>query len=253
MSLDRKQDLQLVTLKGFYDCSAKPEAQELFMKMIALKLKGYLHEYASGVLPVDTTDYLGVHHILCRWVRGEYVPIMAYKSVGLEACVRHNILFPALAIVGWPGSPETREDTREAVKGLLGRCEKGKISATYDSSWTIDPETRRDRQLVRKLRDIFLTAHLFHTAERAPNMSVICGIFRFKTERFFADWGYRPIETPDGSDPLFNHAFLRGEKAIMMSTAKYSDCAWATARNNEALWRDRIVIEGGDAEAKEAA
>src|ERR1700722_15302698 len=123
MLLQKKQDLQLVTLKGFYECWQQPEAQEILMKTVALKLKGYLHEYESGVLPVDTTDYVGVHHVLCKWTNGEYVPIMAYKSVGFEACSRHCIPFPALAIVGSPGLPETREDTREAVRDLLRECE----------------------------------------------------------------------------------------------------------------------------------
>jgi hypothetical protein len=243
----RMNDLQLFTLEHFYDCFRQPLARELFMKTITLKLEGYLHEYRGGTLPLDSTDYVGVHHVLCRKVGRDYVPLMAYKSVSLERCLAHNLHFPATTILGPVGKDQALERTRQAVRAVVDRFRTNPSRLTYDSSWTIDPETRKDRPLVQQLRDIFLTAHLFHSQREEGTASVICGIFRFKTEQFFAGWGYQPCATEDGSMPLFRHAFLSGEKAVMMYAERYSESAWETARRYEAIWRNRILI--GPAEA----
>jgi hypothetical protein len=240
--MSRKSELRLVTLESFYDSWDLKSAQDLLLKALVLKLRGYTAEYAPGVLPIDTTDFVGTHHVI-GWDSGDsFEPVMGYKSFDLGRCAFHNLTLAPLAIIGVPGHADTREDARTAVRAVIEKGFSEGRRVTYDSSWTIDPEVRKDRALVGRLRELLLTTHVFHTSEVGQFLSVTAGMLRFKTDETFAAWGYRPILTAEGKHANCHHAFLKGEKAVMMAADSYNEATWATARRNEEFWRNRHVI-----------
>lgn len=233
------KSFQLVTLDCFYDTWLQPFSQQMFSKILQLKLKGYLQEYSYGTLPVDTTDFLATHHALCQKINGELIPVMAYKTMPFSRCRSHNLVFPALSILGREGF----EEHKKSVQAVLDQCTREQTEISYDSSWTIDPEFRKDRELATEFRNIFQMTHILHHQLSSRKVSMICGILRFKTEKFFEKWGYEPLKT-EKLEPLspFQHASLKSEPAIMMMASKFTESAKALAENYREIWDSRILI-----------
>lgn len=237
VELEPISDLKIVELNCFYECSSNELAQNTFSRMLDLKFTGYLQEYDYGVLPADTTDLFATHYVVMEMKNDRSVPIMAFKSVSLDRCRQFNQPFSGTKIVH-------TDAHREGVKEVIDYCDKNKILLTYDSSWTIRPEVRKDRRLTRTLRNIFQAIQILSHLDTDPRVSMVCGITRFKTEFLFENWGYRMVTRNREPLPPFLHTSLQGEEAFMMVARTYKDQAVQLAKKYEDLWRSRLILNG---------
>ncbi len=160
-----------------------------FGKMVELKKKGYEHCYPQGVLPVDTTDFLSTHVLLCEKHGSEHVPVMGYKTVTMEKCRSFNQNFPGLSLVQNAKMP----DHCEVVQKVMNRCEENKRGLAYLGSWTLDPNFKKRCPSNVNLKEAFMA--FYRMLYRHQNVSevVIGGTLRFKTEKLFAELGHRPL------------------------------------------------------------
>ena len=97
-SVKELRPYQLVILDCPYDTWDSQETRELFVKVVGLKLKGYLMSYPYGTLPVDTNDFVGTHHLICEKLDGQWVPVMGYKSITLSRCKQHQLTISPVGI-----------------------------------------------------------------------------------------------------------------------------------------------------------
>ncbi len=234
--------LKIVILDSFYDAREDVQVRDFFAKVMQLKLKGYLHEYPHGTLPIDSSDFFCTHFTVCLQEGAGSTnlrPIMAFKSVGSDRCAHFNVSFPAITILGNGETPLKRR-----IRKMLDESAMNGSVIHYGSSWTIDPEVREDRSLTRLLRDYFIAMNTLHFERIAPATLMACGILRFKTEQFLGSLGYSPVVVPGGEGAFFKHAFLNLEPSVMVGAQDVSATAREIAERFRKSWNDRLELGG---------
>lgn len=233
--------LKVVTLNCPYDQWSDPVVRDLFCKIIALKLKGYGASYPYGVMPIDTSDFVGVHFAVCDvGADGELRPLMAYKAVDRDRCLAHNLTFPALTLARYSDLAEYER----TVQAALREAERRGVNISYDSSWTVDPKVRENRALAALLKK-FMTMFMVNShldPEWNVPMSICMGVPRFKTDGYFTSLGYEQFNT--GGEPLPGIPLppLHGELAVMFLLKEFTKEALATAAEMSAFWQDRLAL-----------
>src|SRR5262249_37783257 len=136
--------VQIVVLDNPFRIWSNPVVQDLFVKAIDLKIRGYGGIYPEGVIPVDTNEFVGTHVLVCRKRGKKLFPITGFRSISLQRCDQHFLAFPSLAIARNSGAPRHAE----VVQSIMDRCRKGRIRLEYFGGWTIDPAFRKERDQV---------------------------------------------------------------------------------------------------------
>ena len=214
------------------------EVRDLFGKIVQLKLCGYRAEYPSGALPLDTTDFIGAHVAIVEQNEDGLSPLLAYKVVSGEQAGRHGLDFPALTTM----RSANAESQALVLQELLEDCRRSDRRVGYGSGWTIRPDLRRRRKVVR-LKHLVIAAHL-HTLEGMKlDETFAFGVPRLKTELMQASLGYERVTGADGAPlPLFGQRSLQGEPVGLMRLVRHSDYARAYAALYEPLWSRRLVF-----------
>jgi hypothetical protein len=234
------ESLRLVVLDCPYETWNDPPVREWFGKMVALKLMGYQKEYPWGILPLDGSDFIGTHLMVCEEREGQLLPLLAYKSISLGRCRIHQSTFPVLGLA--MGCRSERHVA--ALEAILARHEADPSRLSYDGSWTIHPEARRDQQRTTLLREIMQAVHVLHHERRGTQEFLSLGAVRFKVEQFLGFWGYRPILDLSGvMDPLRLHAYFNEKVMMMHLVGEFSPAARALAEKYRSLWGSRIEIQ----------
>jgi hypothetical protein len=182
--------LQLITIECPYDLLSQSEVQELFAKTLDLKIQGYLKEYPYGILPIDTTDFVGDHMILAQEWGGKLTPIMAQRSVSLERCQIHHLPFPGLQLLE---GVENAESHRAALSHLVDKEVRKNGRITYDSSVTIHPKVRENLVLKQVVRDLIWVQHVHFHESVGTSLNITMAVTQFKMDQAFRVMGYQPL------------------------------------------------------------
>ncbi|MBC7465670.1 MAG: hypothetical protein H7256_06715 [Bdellovibrio sp.] len=218
-----------------YEMLAEQNVGKLFNQILTLKLRGYQHEYPAGVLPIDTTDFISIHHVVCLELKNELRPVMAFKTTPLSRALKHQINFPALSLAQQAGAPEHAK----AVEKIMANCLEEKKELAYASSWTIDPVFRKDKQLRGLLEASYILGHKDYNIQEV----LLGGTLRFKTENIFARMGHTLLKNEnDEALPLINVKHLFGEQVVIMHSQKLTPYADECCAPFQAMWDDRIEI-----------
>jgi len=213
--------------------------QELFSALVDLKLKGYGAEYGQGVLPVDTTDFIAAHQLVCLEKGKHLHPVMGYKSTLLAQCLNYNMIFPGLALVkAAKASPHD-----EVIQGIMDRCQKEGRGLAYTGSWTVDPQARENKELARWLREVFLTLYVAYHQDYGIQEIIAGGTIRFKTEKLIKEIGHEPITYRSEILPPISVAHLLNEKVVVTHLTQFTEKALEYRARHEKLWVDRIIID----------
>lgn len=233
--------LRVVVLDNAWENWHVPGVAEMFRKVMTLKHRGYGKEYPSNVIPMDQTDYFAIHHLVCEestW--GDLTPLMGYKIAPLSRATAFNSNFGALTLTKLVNA----EQHERAIMGILERCERERRDISYDSSWTIDPIVRQDRELTNRLRKIMQAIHvIYHTGEGAPEV-LAAGAIKFKMERLYQYWGYKEIGLQGRTlSPLVIPTY-DNMGIYLWHLAEFSTEARRDAEIYRKLWDDRIEFAG---------
>lgn len=235
----RKDTFQIILFDCPIDHLEPRETQRLFGLAMALRVRGYRSEHREGVLPVDTCDFIGIHQLVCQAGSGESVPMLGFRTVTLSRCDRHHLEFPALTLLKTSGASQAHV---KAVQELIDESRRKGEELAYHSSWTIEPELRRDRALTRDLKDL-VTAMLVHSGRTLGfSQSMLCGVPRFRTDEYFEQMGYLRLSAAGDPLPEFGQANLMGEPVVMMHRSRPSFLARRYASEFESVWNRRIEI-----------
>ena len=239
MMIDRSR-LRPVILENPYDSWSDPVLREILPKIIELKLEGYKHEYPYGVLPVDTTDFIGVHHVICEDRGGILVPLLAYKSISLERCQTHRLPFPLLSLTQLPKVT----CHGKAVAALIHCCESTGKPLSYYGSWTIHPEVRKDEVTSAFLREMMAGLHPLSYLESGGNEEILTlAVLRFKVDRMFKFWGYQRAKWQGEELPNFQLPSFFGEAVTMYHfSGNFPETALMAAKKFKHYWDQRLVI-----------
>jgi hypothetical protein len=235
-----KQDFQLVIIDSPYETWDDPLTESLFSKMVGLKRQGYNSRYPDGVLPVDTTDFLATHVLLCQKDPNDFLlPVMGYKTISLQKCRQYNLNFPGLSLVQNARMPLHSQ----VVENIIQRCELENRGLAYLGSWTVDPRYKSRSGPSENLRDAFLAFYSLLYREQNISEVVIGGTLRFGTEKIFASLGHRPLTLNGLELPPIQVAHLSKEPVLVMHSNRFSDASELAEKKWGPVWNRRIHIE----------
>jgi len=200
----REEKLRLLVLECPYDILHDGFAREIFSKMILLKLEGYQMEYPYGIIPVDTTDFVGDHMILCQEWNGKLIPLMAQRTISLQRCQLHHLEFPLFHYT----LTEQSQSHRRWIESRLAQAIKQSANITYDSSVTIHPHVRETPDLKNIAKELILAQHVFYHTQRNTTQTLALGVTQFKMDREFQKIG-------------FEYAMLNGEPLNLYLSLSY--------------------------------
>ncbi len=240
-------ELRVVVLEYPTHILSEATPQALLSNLLALRVRGYGKEYPEGVLPLDTYDFIGTHLMVCREENGRLVPISGFRSVFLSTCDFHRLPFPALELIRTAGGATSHE---WAVRKILKSCRDEGVSISYESSWTIQPEVRKDRELTNYIRDMLTAVMALHQRDAKVTQSLVCGVLRFKTDQFFKGMGFIPLDFMGSTLPELHQASLFGETVVMMHRKKVSEHALMLSEKFESHWANRICFGPSQADSE---
>lgn len=237
-------DLRIVVMKNPFGLWSSPEAvpfMELFHGMIGLKLRGYGAEYPEGVLPVDTSDFIATHLLVCHQREGRLQPLTGFKSTLSSDCDLHRVSFPALGLVqSAEASPHI-----EYVKATMERCQAAGSRLAYTGSWTIEPELRKNRELAQILVGLFRATYIFHHLDAGVDEIFTGGTMRFKADVLLGRLGHDPLEIQGEKLPPIHVKHLFGEKVLLLHLRQFCEQAKASVEMYRRLWDERLILDGG--------
>lgn len=217
-----------------------PLVRDLFHKVVGLKLKGYGKEYEQGVLPIDTTDFIGTHLTICQERGGALEPLIAYKSISLERCREYqpNLPFPVLAMT----QVASAKDHEEYVRRKIEECIRTGKGLRYCSAYTIQPEVRENRILVQRLKQMLVAVQINFLRMTQTHESLLMGAMRFKVDQMFRSWGYKDIELDGRTLPPFNVKSIFDQPAMLLRLEEFNDEVLKHLETYAELWKNRIEV-----------
>jgi hypothetical protein len=230
--------MRLVTLEQPLECFNDPVAAALIRQTAQLRLSGYREEQTADFLPLDATDYVANHLIVCDESRGSMRPIMTYKFIELKKALHHRLEFPALTIA----RTSRRPDHERAVYRIMEECEARRRTLAYAGSWTISPEVRRDRAFVRILKDLTVALHPLYMQEYGIDESILVGVIKHRSPEVLARMGYVPLKLEGKVLPSFPWHFLNDDEVQMLHLNSFSTEALELAGQFRFLWKSRLRI-----------
>jgi len=211
----------------------------LFNQILTMKIRGYQSEYPDGVLPVDTSDFMAYHHVVCLELKNELRPIMGFKTTPISRSERHRLTFPAISLAQQAGATEHVR----AIEKIIARCKAEGRELTYASSWTVDPIFRKDRESAKELRGLFETLYVKGHESYGIDEMLLGGTLRFKTEVIFKNLGHEPLMNANNEPlPLINVKHLFGENVMIMHAKEFKPYAHEVTAPFQAMWDNRIEI-----------
>lgn len=208
----------------------------LFPKILSLKYHGYSKRHTGNILPLDTTDFIGTHLIVCEKENNDYFPLMAYKSTTIEMCDKYGINFPFLNLLENSGNKICYDETIRIIKKL----KEESSSLSYDTSWTMSPRLEGQKEKREYLKEILQMLLVnYHQDYNIPNW-VTFGICKVKTDLLFKSMGGVEIS----SSPIVEHPGLGGQRsvAILLPSNLYLFHALRMGQKHKKLWENRMVI-----------
>lgn len=234
-----EHNFQLVILESPYEIWNLQSVPLMFSKMIKLKKDGYDSHYLKKVLPLDTSDFIATHVLLCRKQKDQSLePIMGYKTVTVKKCQEYNFVYPGLGLVTNAKMPLHIQ----AVNNIIQRCEHEQKNLAYLGSWTIDP-TLKDPLLRKQLKKAFQAFYGLLYREQKVSEVIIGGTLRFHTEKIFSELGQKPLQLNGEDLPVINVKHLGDEPVLVMHGACSSDPLTETEHQWNAVWSNRIHFE----------
>lgn len=229
----------MVVLECPYDHMENEATRELFSKVIALKIAGYKPHYDYGVLPVDTTDYVGTHLLICTTKDGELIPVTGCRTITLARSERHGLTFPGLGLVQASRAPEHVLTVQEWV----AEARKTNSPLSYASSWTVSPDVPQESKSQRSLlRSLFEAIHVFHHTENQLNRIIVGGTLRFKTDHVFKAWGHEPLSLNGKVLGPIQVPTLLDEDVAVMTMTRFNEETLQRVERWRGMWNRRITL-----------
>lgn len=233
-----KNDLQVVILEAPKETLLVPDGKELFANVMELRIKGYTNIHTNAILPMDTSDFLATHLIVCTKKNPLENVLMSYKSTSFQLCKKFNLAFPFTTILEKSAHPNCINE----MKNILEHCEKTGQDLSYDAGWTVNPQIRENKELQIALKEIVVSFLVHHHRDYNIPHWVTFGICKVKTDQLFLKMGATEIS----DQPMISHPYLlqADARALILENHQYTEYAMEISRKYQDLWESRITISG---------
>ncbi len=245
--MDILKNLKLVVLDDFTKISMFPSVRKFFIDTMDLKLSGYRDKYPQGVVPIDGTDFIARHYVVADTTKGELKPIMGYRALSLQQCYEHFWSFPLLGLAQMVNSPRHIS----LIQSAMNHSKDKRSKLSYTSCFTITPDLRGNKDLVKTLQDLMMVMHQFYMMEDTnPHEIFTVGVMRFKVHETFEKFGFIPLTDAEGQLPDMISPYLAGEKVRFLSTTKFNERLIELTQKYMSLWDNRIILDSNTLDSK---
>lgn len=206
-------------------------ACRLWQKTLWAKEKGYRKHYQTSIMPIGVDDFFGTHYIVAEVKpNGEFEPVGMLKSVLRSQSERFNIPFaPAMML------KSVGKDSDVNVQKILSSPE----DVSYVSSWTINPDYKKDPQFSALLRDYMTVYACNYFKDAKIPRWLAAGVTQFKMDKFLEGLGGKEV-VPEFALPIIDNQTVR----MMLIADPYNPPAehQAIAKNLQSAWDNRIIF-----------
>jgi hypothetical protein len=225
--------LRVATLDNYYESLEDSRASELLLGLGHLRRFGYGPEYPKSFLPLDSTDFIALHHFLCIEERGKLVPVAGYRSALLSTLDFYQLPLPLLHSAEDSGA----HDQVEALQQLILRHRGSGIELINSSYFTVRKDYRADRGLAEMIQEIFSGMAYLDTCVFRKSSMLTAAALRFKTDRYFSKIGFSPMRWQEAELPSFKNRAPGDEPILPML------CEQTTAWAAECYFKHRGMID----------
>jgi len=186
--------VKIVTIHNFYKSCTNRLVKELFGEMLLVKQEGYGPDYPESFLPLDSSDFVATHHLLCLEAWGSLEPIAGLRHCVQSVCEPYHVISPLLALVEDAG----QEPHISQLRRLIREHRESGRELISSGGFTIKKAKRTDRALSTLLKEL-VVALMCDDHWKHGNATLIGGgVIRFKTEQLWERSGYKPLLSPEG-------------------------------------------------------
>lgn len=234
---------RVVVLKTPYELIGDKEAQDFFMNMCQLKIRGYGKEYPAGILPFDTSDFVANHVVLCEKQADDSLePVMGFKSVSLATCDLFRITLPISNMV--KSLDDTRSHSEYFDRLILETRDQGRGERlAYNGSFTVSPVQRADSFFHENLWNLgFYLVASHYLQEGIDQVVAICST-RFKVDKKKLDHGWAYIDYQGKTLGTFRCSALHDASFVPMQLNNVGEACVRDTELFPGLWENRIVLD----------
>ncbi len=208
------------------------KACKLWQNAIWAKELGYKSQYKSSILPIGTDDFFGTHLIVVNELSdGDWDPVVMYKVVRRTQSNKFNVPFGAISLL-----KGTKYENSIELQQIL----EDPAEISYDSSWSINPKYKKDKEFSTLLRD-YITLFCCNIHQIfGYNRWLTAGVQKFKIDEYFSWLGCKKI-LPD-----FELLIIDNDKVSMFyvpDAASLSKEAKAVAKKLSKEWDNKIIFQ----------
>ncbi len=236
-------NLRIVTIDCPYDSWNDPRTQELFAKMVGLRLEGFKAAYGYGILPLDASDFVANQQLICVDKGGHLFPVLGQKSVTLSRAAKHRLTFPGISFCQMSAAPIHER----IVRRIVADAEKSGREISYEGGWTIDPNARKDKEFSTLLRRIYAGMFCLYHRDYQVHEAVGCAVVRFKAHEHFHGFGYKPVADDEGKELPNIVTYFSGEPVQLIHMAELSEKALREANEFYFMWKNRLKLDSPEA------
>jgi hypothetical protein len=242
-------NLELVILQCPYTTYLDDQqTRQMLEQTIKLKYTGYFNKHDRGVQPVDGTDFLSDHVLICkRNEQDELIPLLGSKFLPYDVCGPNNIDFTVEAFLK---KEEHHPHLCYLQKELL-RANYQNKRVCYHSSWTTHPNATSDREFNKTLKKIFMASSLLYCQEFQVDELYGLGVPKYRTDQFFYTWGYERVAVAGQDLADINFRVLNSISGVFMHLKEFSPDAYKYAEVFNEIWKRKTVIGLSDGQARQ--
>jgi hypothetical protein len=222
----------------------------LWTKLLRLKAQGYGKEYAYGVLPMDTADFVGNHIFVCEDRPEGLEPQFGFKSITLQKCQLHHLEFPIFPLIRTALNAQIGKGIEMEVKARLEDALKSGAQVGYNGSFTVHPEMRAKKAEIPFWNMALMLFSQYYLSYGISQ--VIAGASaRFKVDREKVRLGFQYLPFQAIEMEAFN-----GDPVHVMHLTQFSEemHQLVQAPGYRELWENRRILKAPlEIELKQAA
>ena len=204
----------------------------LWQKTIWAKEQGYRQHYKASIMPIGVDDFFATHYIVAEIKpNGAYEPIAMTKSVRRSQSERFAVSFGANYLIQNINSGERAE-----AEAILSSPEE----ISYESSWSINPKYKKDRELSIQLRNYMTLYACYYFQSAGISRWLTAGVTQFKIDKYFEWLGGTAISS-EFQLPIIDHQTVR--LMYIANADKPPAEPLAVAKSLLQDWENRIVFQ----------
>ena len=240
---DLRKKYKFCIVRCPYELMAYESVSEIFPKIVRLKTEGYRKEYDHHVLPFDSSDFVATHLLLCEKGSGDkFRPVLGFKSVTLKRCDEHKISFPMLGMLESNNpSLEYKNTINNILNNYRNSHSTGNIA--YNGSFTILPELREDKVLMKSLWDItFSLLTNYYIDYSIDHVLAVCATkFNVHKKKESLNWNF--IKSEHGELGPYQCSALFGAELVPMELTNVKVKSMESSQKFKDMWEERVTLD----------